>query len=548
MKPSIGDVDESYKLSLTSSGEVTITAASSIGLLYGLTTMTQLFYSHSSGGVYTNLAPAEIEDQPKFPWRGLNIDSSRTFKPMCDMYAMIDALSYNKMNRMHWHITDAQAWPLEIPSIPELTAKGAYASFQIYSVADVQALQQYAALLGVEVVVEIDQPGHTSSIAFSHPELIAAFNVQPDWTNYCLEPPCGSLRLNDSAVPAFLEKLFDDLLPRLKPLTSYFHLGGDEVTLNAYTLDPTVKSNKSSVLVPLLQKFMDRNQNQLAQAGFQPLVWEEMLLDFNLTLPKNTIVQSWLSDASVAEIAKKGYQVIAGNYEYWYLDCGHGQWLDFHHSDSAQYWPYNDYCYPLHNWRLIYSYDPLSGVPEHQQHLVIGGETHIWSEQTDAINFHQLVWPRTSAAGEVLWSGAKDELGQNRSQITASPRLNEMRERLVARGIRAEPIQVIAFLTARRISRKLTNTFVDAVLLPATRWRGSVRLASRCLMFIDVGYLTLYRNDDRCSITHAQWNNQRSANVIIQTAISHLWNLKPWTSLVLVAPLPLYCFWRRHFE
>ena len=479
MKPSIGSVDESYQLSMSSSGNVTITAASSIGLLYGLTTMTQLFYKHTCGGVYTNMAPAEISDKPMFPWRGLNIDASRTFKPMADMYLMIDALSYNKMNRMHWHITDAQSWPLEIPSMPELTAKGASAPWQIYTESDVRALQQYAALLGVEVVLEIDQPGHTSAIAYSHPELITAFNVQPDWTTYCAEPPCGSLKLNDSSVSDFLERLFDDLLPRLKPLTSYFHLGGDEVNLNAYNLDEGVNSNKTSVVVPLLQKFMDRNQDQLQAAGFTPVVWEEMLLQFNLSMPKNTIVQTWQSDQAVAEVVKQGYQALVGNYNYWYLDCGHGEWLDFYPSEARQFWPYNDYCYPIHNWRLIYSYDPLQGVPAHLAHLVLGGETHIWSEQTDKENFHQNVWPRTSAAGEVLWSGAKDAQGYNRSQVIASPRLNEMRERLVARGIRAEPIQVrISF----RLSEIVANrTFLDAFLLSASR-RRSVCLASRFLM------------------------------------------------------------------
>ena len=90
----------------------------------------------------------------------------------------------------------------------------------------------------------------------------------------------------------------------------------------------------------------------------------------------------------------------------------------------------------------MYSYDPLSGVPKDLQHLVLGGETHIWSEQTDTVNLDPMVWPRTCAVGEVLWSGAKDEHGQNRSQITASPRLSEMRERLVARGLRADAIQM----------------------------------------------------------------------------------------------------------
>ncbi|KAK5015393.1 Glucosamine-6-phosphate isomerase (Glucosamine-6-phosphate deaminase) (GNPDA) (GlcN6P deaminase), partial [Cryomyces antarcticus] len=126
-----------------------------------------------------------------------------------------------------------------------------------------------------------------------------------------------------------------------------------------------------------------------------------------------------------------------------YLDCGHGQWLDFTPGvSSREFYPYNDYCSPRHNWRVMYAYDPLEGVPANGTHLVLGGEVHMWSEQTDPVNLDRNVWPRASAAGEVLWSGAKDASGQNRSQITASPRLSEMRERLVARGVMAEPIQM----------------------------------------------------------------------------------------------------------
>ena len=442
-KPLVGDVDESYTLSMLAAGEVSIIAASSIGLLYGLTSLTQLFFECPGGGVYTKLAPVHIEDAPKFPWRGLNIDTSRTFKPMSDMYAMIDALSYNKMNRLHWHITDGQSWPLEIPALPLLASKGAYATFQTYSPADVLALQEYGALLGVSLIIEIDQPGHTSYIALAYPDLIAAFNVQPNWNDYAAEPPSGTLKLNSTAVSTFLETLFDDLLPRLKPYTSYFHLGGDEVNLNAYNLDPTVASNDTAVLQPLMQKFMDRNTAQLQAAGFTPLVWEEMLLTWNLTLPASTIIQTWLSDASVAAVVATGHRALVGNYQRWYLDCGKGQWLDFQPgASSSLYYPYADYCSPYKNWRLVYSYDPLSGVPANLTHLVVGGETHIWSEQTDTVNLMSMVWPRTCAAGEVLWSGAKDGEGRNRSQVEASPRLAEMRERLVARGVGAEPVHM----------------------------------------------------------------------------------------------------------
>ena len=91
MKSTTGSVDESYSLSMTEDGEVTITAASSIGILYGLTTFTQLFYQHSTAPncAYTTLAPVEITDSPKFGWRGLNVDTTRTFKPMSDLYAMV---------------------------------------------------------------------------------------------------------------------------------------------------------------------------------------------------------------------------------------------------------------------------------------------------------------------------------------------------------------------------------------------------------------------------------------------------------------------------
>lgn len=167
-------------------------------------------------------------------------------------------------------------------------------------------------------------PGHTSSIAYSHPELITAFNAHP-WGTYCAEPPCGSLKLNSSDVSAFLTKLFDDVLPRVSPYSAYFHTGGDEVNVNAYMLDDTVKSSDMAVLRPLMQRFIDRNHDQVRANGLAPIVWEEMALEWNLTLGDDVLVQAWLSDASVASITARGHKALAGNYNFWYLDCGHGQ-------------------------------------------------------------------------------------------------------------------------------------------------------------------------------------------------------------------------------
>lgn len=439
LKPLAGEVDESYTLSLDTAGAATITAASSLGLAHGLTTFTQLFYKHTAGGAYTTLAPVQISDAPQFPHRGLNMDVSRHYFGVVDILRQIDALSYNKMNRLHLHATDSQSWPLEIPALPALAGRGAYGPGLTYTPSQIRQIQQYGSLRGVQVFIETDMPGHTASIHYGYPDLIAAFDVQPNWNMYAAQPPSGTLKLNSSAVYSFLSTMFSDLLPRVAPYSAYYHTGGDEVNLNSYLLDDTVRSNQRSVLQPLMQTFISFLHDQVRAQGLRPMVWQEMLLDWNLTLGSDVVVQTWISSASVVEVVERGYQALVGNYQFWYLDCGHGQWLDFHPNVSAQFWPYVDYCAPRKNWRLIYSYDPLAGVPAHLTHLVLGGEVHMWAEQTDPVNIDRNVWPRASAAAEILWSGGRDAQGSNRSQVEASPRLNEMRERLVARGVQAEP-------------------------------------------------------------------------------------------------------------
>ncbi|KAF2005856.1 glycoside hydrolase family 20 protein [Amniculicola lignicola CBS 123094] len=442
-KPLAGEVDESYTVDLPKDGHAKITANSSVGILRGLNSFTQLFFANSDGkGIYTPFAPATIFDAPKFQHRGINLDVSRNYFPVSDVKRMIDAAAYVKMNRFHLHATDGQSWPLEIPSLPNLAKKGAYRPELIYTVQDFRELQRYATLRGVEFITEVDMPGHTSSIHHAYPDLIVAFNKQPDWNNWAAEPPSGTLKLNSSAVNDFLKTLFEDLLPRVHPYSSYFHTGGDEVNKNAYKLDDTVRSSDPAILQPLMQEFIDRIHGHVRSQGLTPIVWEEMLLEWNLKLGDDVIVQTWRSNEAVAQTVAKGHKALVGNYKYWYLDCGKGQWLDFAPLISSQHWPYNDYCYPFHNWRLIYSYDPLAGIPPESHHLILGGEAHMWSEQTDPVNLDRMVWPRAAAVAEILWSGAKDTEGRNRSQIEASPRLSEMRERLVARGVGAEPVQM----------------------------------------------------------------------------------------------------------
>jgi hexosaminidase len=315
-KPLAGQVDESYGLTISTNGEATISAVSSIGILRALETFTQLFYTYSTGNAYyTPYAPVRITDSPVFPHRGVLLDTSRNYYSVSAILRTIDGCAASKLNVLHLHATDSQSWPLVIPSLPELSAKGAYRSDLVYTPADLKQIQEYGVARGVEVIYEIDQPGHISSLGWSYPELLTAYNFEP-YTEMCAEPPCGQISLNNSAVDPFLDTLMDDLLPRLYPYSAYFHCGGDEINANDSAIDPAVGTNASDVVAALLQTYTDKSFARVRKAGLTPMVWEEIPLDWNVTLGSDVVVQSWLGPSSVSSLTSMGYKVVDSNFNY----------------------------------------------------------------------------------------------------------------------------------------------------------------------------------------------------------------------------------------
>ncbi|PGH13013.1 hypothetical protein AJ80_06497 [Polytolypa hystricis UAMH7299] len=438
---------ENYQIKISADGEATITSDSPIATLRALQTFLQLFYTHSSGsGIYTPHAPISITDAPKWRYRGLNLDISRnSFMPQ-DLKRTIDAMASTKMNRLHVHATDSQSWPLDIPSMPSLAAKGAYHTGLVWSASDLWDLQLYGLERGVSVFLEIDLPGHTASIGYAFPDLVSAFLEEP-WHTYTLEPPSGQIKLNSSAVYEFLDKLMDDLLPRVSPFTRYFHTGGDELNLNTYLLDETVKSNNSETIRPLLQKMVMHVHNKIRDAGLIPIVWEEMAIQWNLTLSSSSsssnkpdvLVQAWRESAAVKKVLEKGYRTIFGPGDAWYLDCGYGSFFNPKPNSTTVRRPFLDWCAPLKNWRYMYVYDPLAGIPKDLQPLLEGGEAHMWSENVDPIVMDAMIWPRAAAAAEVLWTGPRT----TEHIQDASYRLGEWRERAVIdSGVGASVVQM----------------------------------------------------------------------------------------------------------
>ncbi|KAG1802560.1 glycoside hydrolase family 20 protein [Suillus subaureus] len=432
IKP-LGTRSEEYALTIPADGSAaTLTANSTLGLYRGLTTFNQLFYYYG-GVIYTLIAPIAITDTPAYPFRGLTLDTSRNYYPVSDLLRTLDAMSWVKINTFHWHITDSQSFPLEVVQYPEITINGAYSPQEVYTASDVQYIVQYAAARGIDVLMEIDTPGHTAIIGATYPDYVACFDAAP-WADFANEPPAGQLRFALPEVMNFTASLLSDVAKTLP--SSYFSTGGDELNTNCYTDDyPTQQQLNSTgtTLNDALDTFTQSTHGALIAQGKTPVVWEEMVLDWNITLSNETIVMIWISSADAAAVVEKGFRIIQAPSNYFYLDCGAGEWLG---DDPTG----NSWCDPFKTWSESYTFDPLANLTEAQYGLVLGGEQCLWSEQSGPQNVDPIVWPRAASSAEIFWS-AKQPTGAALNVTEALPRLHDVRYRMVQRGINAIPLQ-----------------------------------------------------------------------------------------------------------
>ncbi|VDC07078.1 unnamed protein product [Peniophora sp. CBMAI 1063] len=415
---------EGYHLVVPNDGsEAALTANSTLGLVRGLTTFEQLWYyggSENPNTTYTLEAPLEINDAPAYPYRGLMLDTARNFFPVSSLERLIDQMSWSKLNVFHWHISDAQSFPLNVPGFTELSEKGAYSASKVYTPDDVAGLITYAGERGIDIMLEIDTPGHTSIFAAAHPDFVACFEA--DWTVYAAEPPAGQLRLASPDVINYTSGLFSavaDMFP-----STLLSTGGDEVNTPCYTDDAETQQALQSSgqdLTQALQGFVDTMHDALREKEKTPVVWEEMVLDYNLTLPTDVPVLVWVSSENVASVAQKGHPVIHAASDYFYLDCGAGEWIG---GDPTA----NSWCDPFKTWQKAYTFDPTANLSSNQTQLVLGGEHLLWTEQSGPSNLESIVWPRAAAGAEVFWSGGGGNL------TSALPRLHDLAYRMEARG------------------------------------------------------------------------------------------------------------------
>lgn len=399
--------DAGYRI-VVGDGHVDVTARTPRGLFYGSVTMWQLLTPDAAQGA-TQVADGTIADHPRYAWRGLMLDSARHFQSVADIKRLLDWMSLNKLNVLHWHLTDDQAWRLEVPKWPELTKIGAcrkavgpdagltgspdkpYCGF--YTEADVRAIVAYAAQRFITVVPEIDVPGHSQAAIAAYPWLGVTGRrpaVGTDWgvNTWLLAPDARTLK--------FLDDVFDEVM-QLFP-SRYIHIGGDEAAKDQWEASPVVRAKMHKLGLADMDQlqgwFTTQVADYLAKHGRTAVGWDEILQG---KIPASAVIMSWHAPEGALTALQQGHDVVMASSPTLYLD--HYQ-SDLHDEPPGR--P------DVESLEDVYAYNPVpKGATPAESARVLGVQANLWAEYMPTFaRVQQAVFPRIAALSEVAWSPA----------------------------------------------------------------------------------------------------------------------------------------------
>ncbi len=422
---------EGYKLTF-STQEVTLAYSNAAGRQYGLTSLAQLLHgARSEPNRFRFPASGTIADKPRYVWRGCHLDVSRQFYPVADLKRLIDILAWFKLNIFHWHLTDDEAWRLEIKAYPTLTTtgvlrgpdepllpqlgNGAEPVGGFYSQDDVRDIVAHAAALGVEVVPEIDIPGHNSATLIALPDLTDGQEA-PDSYHSVQGYPNNAL---NPAVPLtyeFLEKVFDEMV-ELFP-SEYIHIGGDEVANGSWLASPLAKKLMEqegiSGTFALQSYFLKRIKDMLTARGRKLAGWNEVAHGGGVA-SKDSLLMAWENPQVGIDLAKQGYEVVMTPGQAYYLDMVQAEAFQEPGASWAGTVP------PAHT----YGYEAEGDFPEELKDKMKGVQACIWSEHFLSRGyFNRLVFPRLPAIAEAAWTPkAKKDWHRFSAIVPLSPKL-----------------------------------------------------------------------------------------------------------------------------
>src|SRR6266566_3649433 len=364
--------DESYRLEITSSG-ATLNAPTTLGVMRGLQTFLQLVEITPKGFA---VPAVSIQDQPRFPWRGLLIDSSRHFFPVDVIKRNLDGMAAVKMNVLHWHLSDYQGFRVESRRFPKLYEMGSDGLY--YTQDQLRDVIEYARDRGIRIVPEFDMPGHSTSWFVGYPDLASGpgpYSIERKWGIF--DPAMDPTR---ESTYKFLD-VFIGEMAALFP-DQFFHIGGDEVNGKQWDANPKIqgfmRSHGLKNNADLQAYFNQRLQKIVAKHGKTMEGWDEILRP---DLPKSIVIQSWRGPQSLADAARQGYRGLLSS----------GYYLDLM-SPASQHYQVDPFA------------DGAANLSDAEKQRVLGGEACMWAEWVSPENIDSRIWPRTAAIAERLWS------------------------------------------------------------------------------------------------------------------------------------------------
>ena len=362
--------DESYHLEVTAE-RMLLRAPNTLGVLHGLQTFLQLVQLTPAGFA---VPAVTIDDEPRFPWRGLMIDTGRHFIPITLLRQNLDLMEVAKLNVFHWHLSEDQGFRVESKIFPLLQADGSDGRF--YTQDQVRDLIAYAHDRGIRIVPEFDMPAHAGAWFVGYPELASGpgpYSIVRKWGVFdpAMDPSTESTY-------HFLDRLIGEMTSLFPD--AYFHIGGDECNGKEWDANPRIqqfmKSHQFKDDAALQAYFTGRVQQVVARYNKVAVGWDEVL---QANTPKDVVIQSWRGQESLAVAARQGNRGILSS----------GYYLDLNEPASRHY-----------------AVDPLMGatatLTPAQKKLILGGEAAMWTEYITAENISQRIWPRGGGRGRTL--------------------------------------------------------------------------------------------------------------------------------------------------
>lgn len=412
---------EAYNLRVTNDS-IILTAARPAGFFYGLQTLRQLLPINSTRPSFVEAV--EIQDQPRFGWRGFMLDEGRHFFGKEAVKRVIDMMALYKMNRFHWHLTEDQGWRVEIKAYPLLTSIGAtrdsmhlgwgnnqtadgysYGPY-FYTQKDIKDVVDYAKERFIEIVPEIDMPGHMQAAVAAYPKLLACDPKNPHEVWNQAGVSTDVLNVAKPEVIKFASTVLDEITD-LFPF-GYIHLGGDEC--------PTNKWKETPECGKLLAKLGSENYQDLQYDFYNKLLkhlqskgknhklmcWNEVL-EGNTSLigkdNKDMVIMSWVNWEKAAQDAvSRGMYTIMTPIIPYYINRKQSKMYDEPFNAGAG----------TETLRAAYAYEPLAQAPADKKHLYMGVQANFWTEWVESESVLQyLMLPRLAAVAERGWSPEK---------------------------------------------------------------------------------------------------------------------------------------------